>query len=87
MFLAKNQQLSDLMPMGKQQTPPLEQPIFVHLLGHQQTQTKLPIAVTMTTRSKGVKWGQMWHHANETLHWGWSQWIKCATQQCRVICG
>jgi len=31
-FLAKNQQLSNAIPMGKQQTPPLKQPIFIQLV-------------------------------------------------------
>jgi len=32
-FLAKNQQLSNAMLMGKQQTPPLEQPILFRSFG------------------------------------------------------
>ena len=45
-FLAKNQQLSNVMLMGKQQRPPLEQPISFRSFSHQQTQSKQPMAST-----------------------------------------
>jgi len=51
-FLAKNQQLSNVMLMGKQQMPPLEQLILAGLFGHQQTHPNsqwLAASTTMIT--------------------------------------
>jgi len=57
-FLAKNQQLSNAMPMGKQQMSPLEQPILFRSFGRQQTQSKQPIAsTTMITSLEGGEMG------------------------------
>jgi len=57
-FLAKNQQLSNVMPMGKQQMPPLEQPILLRSFGRQQTQSKQPMAnTTMITSVEGDEMG------------------------------
>jgi len=52
-FLAKNQQLSNVMLMGKQQRPPLKQPILFRSFGRQQTQSKPAMAsTTMITCSE-----------------------------------
>jgi len=57
-FSAENQQLSDAMPMGKQQMPPLKQLIFFTLFGRQQTQSKQPMAsTTMITSLKADETG------------------------------
>jgi len=57
-FLAKNQQLSNVMLMGKQQTPPLEQPILFRSFGRQQTQSKPAMAsTTMITSSEADEMG------------------------------
>jgi len=45
-FLAKNQQLSNGMLMGKQQMPPLEQRILFRSFSRQQTQSKPAMAST-----------------------------------------
>jgi len=44
--------------MGKQQTPPLEQPILFWSFGRQQTQSKQPMAsTTMMTSSEADEMG------------------------------
>jgi len=65
-FLAKNQQLSNVMLMGKQQTPPLEQPILFRSFGRQQTQSKPAMASTTVITQKRMKWEQVWHQAKNT---------------------
>jgi len=65
-FLAKNQQLSNVMLMGKQQTPPLEQPILFRWFGHQQTQSKLAMASTTMITQKPMKLEQVWHQVKIT---------------------
>jgi len=61
-FLAKNQQPSDAMPMGKQQTPPLEQPISFRTFQRQQTQSQQP----MTSSTRIRKQEQVWHQFKKT---------------------
>jgi len=66
-FLAKNQQLSNVMRMEKQQTPPLEQPILFRSFGRQQTQSKSAMAsTTMITSSEVDECEQVWHQAKNT---------------------